>query len=1445
MATQSLLWTVLPNGHKGKDALRASVLLSPRLDPQNSPESLKSFPDFIDWPKTLSRAVFIVEYGADMVAIPGDRLKGKSRIDNSLAVADSSVWQALFPINTFVRGFQFKDMKNKAVLSYEAHEVADLISGLYSRLATISSDQLPELSTIQQEPKWAELIQAMERCDRRYVDDDGMYNSGSLFKDITSGFMGSDLANDALAQTLARMRLFHTPPATPEIQKYNVDPSDPRSKAQWRTYKRSSLPNATDFKKEIDFHQIVAAMNQYPTLLRKLGLVVDLLIDPGEFSAASLNDLHINVELPSLPTGARVQRVRDASPYVQTLLDNDRFESVSRPNPQLGDFTIKQRLLDFDKNKFELIQTDIDGAGLKMMNFARSLNRYQSPDSRLDPVSKFENQAGVPTLRNAGLMLVQRNRGSMLYNTFQKASINNQAIEKFKNLPANSNLKPPSLYAEDLLRGYRIDIWDGHTRIWRSLCERRAAYSITDLEEPVVVNNEEGTVRLAATQSADETSNQNFVYLHEALMSWTGWSLCVPPPGKTIDKNDTVANADAEIPPGLRLDARFAPVKNSLPRLRYGRPYWLRARAVDLAGNSLQPREADYADEKPQDNALPYLRYDPVAAPVVALVESGGVLHEPAEGESMEHIAIRSFNNKPADNLVATTQVANRFIVPVQSSVRDCEQHGMLDAGSKVDANTFTMLANRDEQLDEVRLTLSGPLTATASEAIYAVFDENGSLPYLPDPLAVEIAARFFGHPTIDSHDILSIPLYGDGDHWPNAHPFKVHVYEAADSTEKPSFDIKSRTLNVPLPKGERAVLRLSVKLSTEALGLMGVWNWLSNFARQDLEVKATNGQHWMLTPWRNVALVHAVQRPLISPKMSVRDMDKRLRKTFVHPKFIAIVSLKSTDHLDLRAQWNEPDDEAGQGAGSNIVRNDKAFSVKITDPDSYAARYFDPAHAGIPDHHTIGNDKILVGAYNDWQPTKSHEFNDTRYRRIEYWLEATTRFREYLPANLISQENNGVLEPVDEKIKVIGKKVVTWVENSSPPPAPEVLYVVPTFGWVRAETPSGKSSWRRGGGLRVYLDRPWNTTGYGEMLAVVLPSAKFSGDPNQAPAAQPLKGFVTQWGNDPIWKSAYVKGSSPKRNHFPLARTEPDTSGSWLPAYAPAEEADQGPGSFKVSNLSHPSLRVDNASTRVEIAPHDVFYDAARELWYCDIEVNFGTAYYPFIRLALARYQPVSVDDAHLSNIVLADFMSLSPDRWLNITHTSQTNVCRVSVSGSTYTDSSGHQESKKVPVFHWHTPDGEAITVSVADVSASSIVKVWVERFDPERGEDFGWQLEKNAVITPDIKPKKKTPVRKKSISDSGNLMRVQQAMYANSLFKARDFVHLLKEDLVEKLIGPPILWQGTVTLPIDEEIKGIRYRLVIAEYEEYMTDDLAPYNDLPTSKDRRLVYLEHVEL
>ena len=80
----------------------------------------------------------------------------------------------------------------------------------------------------------------------------------------------------------------------------------------------------------------------------------------------------------------------------------------------------------------------------------------------------------------------------------------------------------------------------------------------------------------------------------------------------------------------------------------------------------------------------------------------------------------------------------------------------------------------------------------------------------------------------------------------------------------------------------------------------------------------------------------------------------------------------------------------------------------------------------------------------------------------------------------------------------------------------------------------------------------------------------------------------------------------------------------------------------------------------RVSVAGFPPQYDEGRRLWFFDVDMSFETAdeadmrYYPFVRLALARYQPNGLvkggEDVKLSRVVLTDFVQLAPDRTLTV---------------------------------------------------------------------------------------------------------------------------------------------------------------------------------------------------
>ncbi len=1443
MARQSLLWTALPNGLSEDGAgVLVSVMVSPRLDPEGDPNLLSSFDkDWLDWPGTLRAATFRISYAGTAIEIPAAQRTGPSRVDtHSFGAFDSAVWSAVFRPDLPVAPYRFTDLSDHAVVSFDAVEVGERIRDLYARLATspsTSHGELPTATELVDDPAWRELIDAVTTLDRDDTTVDyrtGLRKPDRMYEGYRKGRL--PLAYTRYAE-LGKLALFHTPAQkpTPVVDRPRTD--DPRIGASWMEHERKPLPTPAELAERLDFHRVVSAMNSYPTLLRKLGLVVDLILDRSLLAPAADAPLVAEVLFPegalSVPSAPSV------SPVTHARLSARGFRAVSNPSPPAGAFRVQRGLVDLDPKRFSVLEADVDGGALKLLGFARSLRRYVGDlESRANPVTRFEEQTGAPSLRGAGMTLVQTGRGGMLEERFEANRKKNEAAEKaFADQPVSA----PELWAEDLVRGFRFDVWDRTTGLWRSLCRRRARYELANgVEVEPEAGEEEGTIRLGASRSPEPETNP-VVHLHEAVVSWNGWSLAAPQPGRAIlpdDGFDPTSEATlAEAPPGIEFRSLLQPVRGSLPRLRFGREYWLRARTVDLAGNSLAPRTSDFGTEQPGQRARPFLRYEPVAAPVLALVRpEGGATEIPREGESMHRIAIRSRNDAPADNASPTPEVARRFAVPPQVSVREAELHGRLDTDGRVDANLFDLLAHvKDRDAHDPEATLveetlftSGPLDPAPVASQWAVYRDGRSLTYLPDPLAEAAAVRIFGHPDLPDGESLEIPLYpeADGDPavaWPEAAPWKIELFEQPGATL--TFDRETRTLRIPLAKGDRATLRVSMRLSKQALReVMGIWRWIPAADRDALEAMALRGEHWMLTPWRTVELVHAVQRPLLAPEILRLQVDRDFGATAATPSFLASCSLKSTDRVELHAEWHEPSDDpeaaASRDIGIDRARGDVAFAVKITDPKSYATSGPAP---GTPEHDIPAADRIEVGSFHRRGERRRHEFADTRYRRIEYWLEGTTRFREYLPADLLLE--GGGPETTDEHVKVVGPRRVEWIKSSAPPPAPGILYVVPTFGWVRTEDERGNaSSWRRGGGLRVYFERPWNVSGYGEMLAVVLPPADFAGDPDREPASSPLKNQVTQWGNDPIWDSAFVSGLAPKRESFPLARTGPDLTAAWLPAGAPVTEADQPPAPFQVRDLRTPN------GAPVEVAPHDAFYDPDRKLWYCDIEVSQGASYWPFLRLALARYQPVSVPGAHLSQVVLADFMPLTADRWLSVNRTDDPRRRTVSVSGFTSDDSSGHRESPSI--------------------SPSGVIEVWVERLEPELGEDFGWRRETGAVVQPKasiagaVAGGLAEQAFERTSALAGRFVPADRLSQGLELYRDRRYAELASERLVEEIFPFLFLWRGEVTLPAGAR-DGERYRLVIAEYEEYLVDDRESDDPSATQKGRRLVFVEHVEL
>jgi hypothetical protein len=103
----------------------------------------------------------------------------------------------------------------------------------------------------------------------------------------------------------------------------------------------------------------------------------------------------------------------------------------------------------------------------------------------------------------------------------------------------------------------------------------------------------------------------------------------------------------------------------------------------------------------------------------------------------------------------------------------------------------------------------------------------------------------------------------------------------------------------------------------------------------------------------------------------------------------------------------------------------------------------------------------------------------------------------------------------------------------------------------------------------------------------------------------------------------------------------------------------------------------VNPATYGVTVVGHEVFFDAERDLWYADVALTLPELAFPFVRLALVRFQPVSVNGCHVSSVVHADFAQLLPKRTLTVTRLDAASM-QIAFSGPKM------QASKATAQFH-----------------------------------------------------------------------------------------------------------------------------------------------------------------
>lgn len=1267
---RKVLWTGLPQGtyeRDGRKLAQVAAFASVRLRSQTG-NALSEFPEFLDWPAVVNGMEFSVDFGGGHVA------KGSAK-----QKASSELWKELFRPETRLQPFEFDDFSKRAIRSYPVRWIAGFVRTQYSSLAASDADELPAVGSLLAPGMFGALHfkRGEEEELRGTLEQQMARGKGISIKDL-----GPVTDPQAHRKAFLLAKMFHEPQTPHPVPL-------PRYPAERQR-----------FEEMVDFHQMLAALANFPQMMRMLGLLVELELDASEVPDSGPGQPRF---LQLVSQQFQPQDVRPRTAYVS---DGRRFMSACRPGSTEYVWGMRQFQ---DAASYEVVQFDADGAAIKLLNLAHDLARAQQNKSQDTPAEQ-----GVPSLRSGGFSVARVDKGVETAEGFDAAKGLEDELQKGHE---------PDLYAEDLARGYRVDVWDSATTQWHSLNWRRGDYRYKDDKEQHAIEEgfaDEGWLQTGATQSADPSvpKDDKDLYVHESLFNWKGWGLSAPRPGRSIDPQDEASAIGPVTATQMKLSATFGPVKGTLPRLRYGRAYRFRSRMVDLGGWGIRQEDADSTNATPE---LPYLRFEPVPPPVVLLTSPLDA--DVRSGEGLERLVIRSFNDERSKDGDASKEASERHVAPPRTSQVEAEQLGMFDDPStgkmRMDPQTYALIAAKDKGFFE-RAASNDPIDQ----------GDEAKLPYLPDPMALgaalvglpgELASSIFQYqgqakPAARKQD------FGDAAKWPEMRAFRVRLEEGDG---QPEWDGSKRLLRLCLPKAGVARFRISCYPPPDRLGWLGLWHWLEDAkakgkvdqAKFDrLRRAALDGRHWMLTPFRTVELVHAVQQPLGAPEIGVLYPHRMFGKTYCDINGAISLDGKSSIKMEMMAEWqerrDEPDDPKNDPVKDRVARKACAFDFHV-----------EPSETG----------KQFIADY-----ARMHEFGDTRYRKVSYRAVATSRFKEYMPKAL-RDDPKAVFWRESGAVEI-------EIPNAARPAAPRVAYVLPLFGWSR---PGGGKSVRRGSALRVYLERPWFSSGDGEKLAVVLWPGALPADDEELDRIKP---FITMIGQDPIWRSSGTPeslsmASFPKRH---------DSSRAGLP----------------LKELGAP----------VDVAAYDVAYDPEKGMWFADIELAAGSSYTPFVRLALARYHPVSVDKAHLSPVVLAEFAQPVPERSLSVVR--MPGSVRVTLSGHSYSAHLG-QEGGQPEEGHCE-------------------VEVTLERYDSSIGTDLGWAVERNAAVAND-------PVCAPPVLWSGT-------------------------------VALPEVKDGDAKLPPRRRVTVKEYETLVQDARELQGYNFGAF---PVKPARRLVYADHVEL
>ena len=503
--SQRLIWTALPRGRFEDGSYHVVAFISPQLSTSDgssvAPDAtLADFPDFVSWPETLAaiehNVVFTVNgvtYGNSDFPLPVEVVTPRG--------VDAKMWRALFPPTTLVHSFKPVDpaIANAPVESAPASQLRNFAKNLYKSVVTSSPTEHPPV---------AGLSNALAPVNFFGPEGDARRKS-----------IQTQLDDDYTKQGFVSPRPGQIGHAAVQHQRF-LSGFGPGNRRPTKTIAPTR-----------DFHEYVSGLGHYRDLVRLLGFAIDLKVtvtlpDP----TLPPDPCFVQVAPRWSPSLANsVSQAVDVRPQTAFVYGNGFF--LARPR-QSKALLVGGRLPLADAERFTPIELDHDGATIKLGMLAANMARAASDPGNLQP-----KREALPVLRSSGIALAAPGVASDPDRPPLAGEIAlevKRGVAFSKQMATTADGSDIQMYAEDVNRGFRYDVWDDKTNAWHSLSARAGQFTYIDpdtREAKAAPTDDEAISILAPTKGQGSTPGEPMRH-QETLFHWTGWSLGAHMPGQ-------------------------------------------------------------------------------------------------------------------------------------------------------------------------------------------------------------------------------------------------------------------------------------------------------------------------------------------------------------------------------------------------------------------------------------------------------------------------------------------------------------------------------------------------------------------------------------------------------------------------------------------------------------------------------------------------------------------------------------------------------------------------------------------------------------------------------------------------------------------------------------------------------------------------------------------------